>query len=279
MSWNVSPGLFSTATNIIVTGIPRSGTTLVAALIDRTADSLCLSEPPEAVQWIKESPTAKAYARRVVASFDGVRSTVLSGGTFSDMRAADGAAVTNYADGVRDGRRAFNFNSVASSRQGLSNNFLLAIKHNTPFAAVLPDLVQEDVPLFAMVRHPISVLLSWLSLDLPFSRAQFPDAERFWPEINEAGLLSGDRISAMAASYEMFCARFLECRVPILKYEDLLADPDIIARLFGRNPRVDTDISDMNANPLYDYSVIGEIRSALEKHGRALFELYPDTAY
>ena len=54
---------------VLVTGIPRSGTTLVAAMINDLDRSLCLSEPSRHVEWLETSSSRREYADRVIGDF------------------------------------------------------------------------------------------------------------------------------------------------------------------------------------------------------------------
>ena len=51
--------------DLILTGLPRSGTTLAAAIIDQAPDALCLSEPDRHVELMNEAADAENFVARL----------------------------------------------------------------------------------------------------------------------------------------------------------------------------------------------------------------------
>ena len=92
--------------NLIITGIPRSGTTLAAAIVDQSPDALCLSEPDHHVDLMNGAATAAEFVRQLCLDFGAIRRTILAGGSVLDRRCPDGTPVTNYfTSHMLDGRR------------------------------------------------------------------------------------------------------------------------------------------------------------------------------
>ena len=77
---------------VLVTGIPRSGTTLVTAMINDLDRSLCLSEPSRHVEWLETSFSRREYADRVIGDFDSVHAEIKRNGKVFDRRSPDGAS-------------------------------------------------------------------------------------------------------------------------------------------------------------------------------------------
>ena len=65
----------------------------------------------------------------------------------------------------------------------LSAHFTLLIKHNALFAALLPRLTQSFACL-ALVHNPLSVLVSWQTVDLPVHRGRIPAGEALDGELH-----------------------------------------------------------------------------------------------
>ena len=59
--------------DLIVTGIPRAGTTLLAACVDSLEDAVCLSEPEWQALWSQETKERLEYIARLSEDFDRVR--------------------------------------------------------------------------------------------------------------------------------------------------------------------------------------------------------------
>jgi hypothetical protein len=204
--------------NILLTGIPRAGTTLVAARLDAQADTVCLNEP----EWQRPSSalSAEGFAQAVLQDFADIRNKLLSGVPVPDRRAEDGSALTNYYE---SGTKK-NFVMYPLVRNGLSQNFTLAMKHNGPYLAVLPQLIATGAfEIQAVIRHPLPVLRSWRRLALPISRGEMPNATRYWPEMRALTSEKMDLLEKQARMYELMFLRILEHqpKLTLLRYEHM----------------------------------------------------------
>ncbi|MGH8498566.1 MAG: hypothetical protein ACRERV_07150, partial [Methylococcales bacterium] len=106
----------------------------------------------------------------------------------------------------------------------LTVDFDLAIKHPNFFTAKLQDLVHH-FECYAIIRNPLSALLSWNSVDMFVSRGHAPGAEAFDKDLsirlsNEDDVLSRQLI--LISWYFEKYARILPAE-RIVRYEDLIA--------------------------------------------------------
>ena len=233
--------------DLIITGLPRSGTTLAAAIIDQTPDALCLSEPESHVELMTNASDAEDFVARLGQEFDAVRRTILAGGSVLDRRRADGAPVTNYfTDPAPDGRRETTFTLRDIARPGLSADFVLGVKHNALYAAVLPEIVRsERFRVIAIVRDPVALLMSWQSLDLPISRGRLPAGERFWPELAALAQRELDLIDKQARIADLLFSRFAHSsdRITVIPYEVFVNDPARLLKAAAVRPPMYSQIS------------------------------------
>jgi Sulfotransferase family len=216
--------------DLIITGVPRSGTTLAAAIIDQAPDALCLSEPDRHVDLMREAASPEDFVAGLCQEFDVVRRTVLGGGSVLDRRGADGTPITNYfSDPLPDGRREAAFTTRSIRRPGLSPDFVLGDKHNALYAAVLHEIVQSGrFRVIVTVRDPVAALLSWRTLDLPISRGRLPAGERFWPELAVLGRRADlDLTDKQIRICDLLLRRFGELadRIAVIPYEKFVTDP------------------------------------------------------
>jgi hypothetical protein len=221
--------LASAMPDLIITGIPRSGTSLAAAIIDRGRDALCLSEPGHHGELMRAARNSTDFVTRLGQEFSAVRRTILAGGAVLDRRNADGSAVTNYFADSEPGRpREPAGDWRAVSRPGLSRDFTLGIKHNALYAAALPEIVQRRLfRVVAIIRDPVAVLTSWRSLNLPVSAGRLPAAERFWPEMAALTWSEMDLVEKQIRMIDLFCCRFAEwATASIVSYEMFVAAPE-----------------------------------------------------
>ncbi|WP_330970763.1 hypothetical protein, partial [Lysobacter sp. A3-1-A15] len=100
----------------------------------------------------------------------------------------------------------------------------LVIKHNAAFTALLPQL-RERFQTRAIVRHPLSVLASWNSVDLPVSRGHIPAGERLDAALAAQLQAEPERLRRQLIVLEWFFARFATALAPaeVLRYEDIVA--------------------------------------------------------
>ena len=215
--------------DLIITGVPRSGTTLAAAIIDQTPNCLCLSEPDNHVDLMNGAASPEDFVSRLCREFETVRRTILSGGSVLDRRRADGAPVTDYfSDPLSDGRRELAVTTRGIHRSRLSPDFVLGVKHNALYTAVLPEIVQSGrFRVIAIIRDPVSVLMSWQMLDLPISRGRLPAGERFWPELAALGRADLDLTDKQIRICDLLLYRYgqLADRIAVIPYEVSTADP------------------------------------------------------
>ena len=218
--------------SILLTGIPRSGTTLCCRLLNSHPDTIALHEPikaeefdesnePESVisKWIEDARDQLILNRRIVS------------------KQLDGSIPDNpvgTGDGVRLRTERVSLGELRVSKP-LSNDLKLIVKHNALFTSLLPKL-KEKLTVFAIVRNPLSLLASWMSVDLPVNQGRIPMGERFDPGLKMRLDTQGDvlerQLLILAWFYESF-ARNLE-RHQIFSYEDLIeSDGYILSRMVG----------------------------------------------
>lgn len=204
--------------NIILTGIPRAGTTLAASLLDAAPNTVCLNEP----EWQHPHPTldAAGFALAVKEDFAAVREKLLAGIPVPDRRDASGGVLTNYYDSGTNK----NFVMHPLVRKNLTADFTLAMKHNGPYLAVLPELVQLGCfDIRAVIRHPLPVIRSWRRLALPISNGEMPNATAYWPQMK---LLTESKLPLLEKQVQMLELMFArifdyQSQINLVRYEDV----------------------------------------------------------
>ncbi len=220
----------------LITGIPRSGTTLAATILDCYNDVVCLSEPPDHANIFDLSDSADDYADRLQRWMADRHSQICKNGEFLDRRNSHGQTITNYFSANRTKQRVAIDTLTTVVRSGLSEQFFLCAKHNGLYAGVLPQLLRSGhFKVVSIVRHPVPVVASWQSLKLPISNGRLPAAERYWPAMQ--GLTGSERplVEKQLLIFELLCRRFLEygSDLLLLRYEDLVRRPEKIGEAFG----------------------------------------------
>ncbi len=275
--------------DLIITGVPRSGTTLVAALVDGLQESLCLSEPDWEHEALLEITDRSAYVAQIGRDFDMVRETILAGGSVTDRRSRDGSPVTNYfrlqkvnlLNRFRFQLTEWGFRKVPVSRLHLSPDFMLGIKQNEPFAAVLPELTAEPrFRVLAVVRHPVPTLLSWRAINIipMLNRRILPDLQTFWPEALEIQVGPTDVLEKQARILNLLLDRFLQYRdrLMLVRYEDLISNQELICSLLGRPLMRPVAVKNSNRNPVYNLDELAQIKDYIRRYAPAARALSPD---
>lgn len=214
----------------LLTGLPRSGTTLACALLNEYDDTLALPEPIQLEQHGNRERAVQDVDRFVVDT----RRNVLEF-RIAIAKHVDGEMRDNFVDeptgepGLRRPRAGHGMVKVAKP---LSSHFHLIIKHPAEFT-VLSDLLIGRYPVVALVRHPLAVLAAWQTVDMPVNRGHMPMAEAFSPELT--GLLASipDQLARQVALMGWLLRTY--ARFPaaaVIRYEDMLAQPrQILGRL------------------------------------------------
>ena len=263
--------------DLIVTGIPRAGTTLLAACVDSLEDAVCLSEPEWQALWSQETKDRLEYIARLSEDFDRVRHILQDGASVPDRRRDDQAPVTDYYR--QPGAAGAKYEVQQLNRVGLSKDFLLGMKHNAHYTCVLDELLDEDrFHVLAIIRHPVATIQSWRSLPIPIREGRLPAAERFWPEIAALWQDTNDLLEVQVRIYGLFCQRFWENsgRLTVIRYEDLLSDHGLVEKLFDRKYVRDILIDGTRQCDAENLEESSQIRKLVQTHCPVVREYYPD---
>ncbi|HUK63438.1 MAG TPA: hypothetical protein VLV15_08895, partial [Dongiaceae bacterium] len=183
MTAAAAPAGAATASNVILTGIPRSGTTLVCHLINTLPNSIALHEPMRVSELAFGDHLAAADV--VARFFAQTRASLLANGT-APSKHVGGRIPDRHVDEhpSEDGLRRDNSDyGAVSFAKPLSRDFLLVLKHPSAFTALL-DTLRGRFPSFAVVRNPLSILGSWNSVQMGFREGRAPIAEELDPALH-----------------------------------------------------------------------------------------------
>jgi hypothetical protein len=121
-------------------------------------DTLCLNEPSRYYEWAIHCQNRTEFVAKLVADLEEMRTSLQRGGTVLDVRESDGGVPTNY---FNDRGKRRKLDCVPVSKPGAGTRLLLAVKHNEPLTAVLPELCElEVVQVAAIVRHLIPTIVA-----------------------------------------------------------------------------------------------------------------------
>jgi hypothetical protein len=252
--------------NIILSGVPRSGSTLACFLLNKLPDVVALHEPMQ-VWRLKELPDRARVLDEIEAFLEESRERLLSEG-LAPSKHIDGRVPDNpFTDVVAEsGLRTIQDRRDTISFEGpLSEAFVLVIKHPVAFAALLEDLVTR-FRCFATIRNPLAVLGSWNSIDLPFQRGHAPIGEALDPPLGRAlaqiPAVHERQLHLLGWFYDRF-RRFLP-RESVLRYEDVVeTGGGALEVVTGRAADLAEPLEDRNGSQLYDRALMQDLGARL----------------
>jgi hypothetical protein len=263
--------------DVVLTGLPRSGTTLTCHLLNKLPDTVALHEPMQGLDYGDTADT-REMSRGVKRFFDEQRQSILQRGR-ALSRNIDGVVPDNpFSDEPSEtgARRQIDQKGEIVIDKELSNQFMLIMKHTHRFAPLLGHLV-ELMPVFAIVRNPLSTLASWRTIDAGIAGGRSGPAGRVAPELAEAMARYDDVLDRQIYMLGWFWQQFRR-HLPkhaIIEYEALVASG---GRALGViNPkavRLDEPLQSRNSNPLYDREDMLRIGERLLKSEGAYWENY-----
>lgn len=262
----------------LLTGIPRSGTTLVCHLLSRLPDVVALHEPIRIadlpagpVQGLLDPLARFAAETRHRLITEATAQSKQIGGAVPDNPIAQ----EKSDDGLR---KAVNEIGTIGIAKPLSRGFHLVIKHNALFTVAL-DVLCARYRCFAVIRNPLAVLASWRSVDLPVHRGRIPAAEARDPDL--AARLSADAPVEDKQLFilDWFFDRFHRLLSPdrIIRYEEVVATGGrCLAGLAPAASILPAQLASRNASALYDRAhILSMGRLLLERDG-AFRHFYAD---
>lgn len=266
-----------TGSDIVLTGIPRGGTTLACRLLGEAADTVALFEPMS----VSRLPTAADAAVAEVARYFGqVRHQALTDGRVPSKHRGGRVPDNPYGERAASGgaRPWLVEQGEIETGKPLSPDFRLVIKHNAAFTALLPTLGHRFAVL-GIVRNPLAVLASWHSVDLPVSHGRLPVGERLDPALAAALAAQPDCLRRQVLILDWFFARLMRWVPPaaLLRYEDVVAtDGACLLGAVGAHASgvAAASLRNRNANGQYDAAGIRVLVRALHEHAGASLQFY-----
>ncbi|RST80105.1 hypothetical protein EJC49_24740 [Aquibium carbonis] len=163
-------------TDALLTGLPRSGTTLTCHLLNKLPDSVALHEPMQVAELAALAPSD--MTGRIEAFFAQQRAMIEREGK-ATSKSNNGSVPSNpWGNPDESGvRRPLIDGLEIEVRNVTGPDFRLYMKHPAFFTAALPILAAH-FECFAIVRNPLAVLLSWRNVPLAVGEGWMPAAQR-----------------------------------------------------------------------------------------------------
>ncbi|TXH66911.1 MAG: hypothetical protein E6Q83_19340 [Thiothrix sp.] len=265
--------------NIILTGIPRSGTTLTCYLLNKLPNCVALHEPLVPFELVEKDK--ESLIDFLVQFFKKQRSEIIQtgqarsksfGGRVPDNPLAGLDSNTGKRIRILDGR------SIQINKP-LNPDFSLVIKQPAFFTSILKDLIDSNCfNCFAVVRNPLSVLLSWNTVEMPVSQGRAPAAEAFDLELSKTLQAIPNIYDRQVYLLNWFFERYLELlpRNHILMYEQTISTGGKSLSIIQESASGFSEtLASKNSNPLYNEDLKALLLSKLlSKKDAAFWSFY-----
>lgn len=267
-----------TGRDIILTGVPRSGTTLVCRLLNGLPDTVALHEPIK-VTTFAQLADDEAVGRHVGAVFAQMRESILTN-NMATSRNVEGIVRDNaFEDRPSESGRRPRRDRRGEIRieKPLTKDFLLIVKHNSEFTGVLDGLTKR-FPTYAVIRNPLATLASWNTVEIPIHRGHAGAAERFDKVLAEQLRQIEDTMERQIHLLSWFLRKYQTHLRPqsILRHEDLIASRGKALAVISPHARaLDEPLQARNQNPLYDSDLMRRLGDKLLKTDGPYWDFYP----
>lgn len=260
----------------LLSGIPRSGSSLCCRLADRLPNTVALSEPIDAAVF-HDTTEPRVACHRITAFATEARRRIQEEGVAPSVQ-VDGRLADQMVGvarcGVRPPRAERGLIRIAKP---LAADFRLVVKHNALFAALLPRLTSH-LPCLALVRNPVAVLASWETVNLPVHRGRVPAGERFDPALRASLDREQDALRRRVRVLNWFFACYLAAlpKERIIRYEELVrSGGGVLRRALGGKVAPPLErLSSRNARARYQGVDLERLLAALLAAGGAWTAFY-----
>lgn len=297
--------------NILITGVPRSGTTLTCHLLDKLPNTIALHEPISMLKVMKKNK-GKDFVNKMDNFIEEVRKQILTKGE-APSKVINGKIPDNPFKGYnsvskyipKTYRKHINFHSIIakipSSRiqkrlkplislelrpkkhergfikisKPLNNDFLLCIKQNEAFLINLKYLTTQ-FRCYAIIRNPLSVLASWNSVDFKLAKGQ-SGLLATNPIIHQQLIDIPNKFDRQILLLDFMFQQIHTYLKPeqIIKYKNIICSGGReLDRITPKAKNLVENLSSKNNNPLYDKQLTLALSKKLLKSEGAYWNFY-----
>jgi len=262
-------------TEYIVTGIPRSGTSLVLSLLESNKNVLCFSEPP----WIKSIRDASDSGTQLIKSLKqklvSLRNDIAQGNSIEMV----------YQEGRNNSPDNYFKRESGTIKKNRKNHRVILDKHhskscfvikaNAIFTATLDDFIRDNWHIVPVVRDPLFVLMSWNTVPIASSKGKVKVVEKFSKTLKEIGQQT-PLIKRQVLLLDWYFKQYERFgKEHVLYYEDLIKNPDYEINKFFPNKQSKINIlTSKNTNNRYTNEPVDFYKKALKKYGNSLNNFY-----
>ncbi|MFK8012614.1 MAG: sulfotransferase domain-containing protein [Marinicellaceae bacterium] len=263
--------------NYLITGIPRSGTSLFLNLVDN-GNRLCFSEPPWLKNLREKSNDGNQLAFYLKEKIQTLRDDIHNNKSIEIVFKINSKKVPdNYFS-----RNANNTTKTRKIKPVILDNkyshYDFIIKANALFTANIKQLLNDKAwKIIPIVRDPLAVIMSWRSVKIASSQGRVKVNEKFSKDLIKIGQQK-PLLKRQVLLLDWYFQQFeIFDKSNVVFYEDLISDPisQIIKHLKCELP-TKINLTSKNNNKHYNLSEKEKILSAIKAYGKSLKLYYPE---
>lgn len=258
--------------NIILTGPPRSGTTLTCHLLNKLPGIVALHEPMN----LKMFPDRNSSLKNIRSFFEEMRG-MINREKKAVSRIKDGKIPTNPFESGADNRKSIVEKGVFEIDKPLHDDFDLVIKQNGHFSFLL-DKLREEYECFSVIRNPLTVLASWNSIEAPVSRGNLNVLKgldiALWNRLESIHPLYDRQIVLLN---EIFKSMSHISKENLIRYEDIVATGGKrLAVISSEALNINEPLENKNSNNSYNTEMLATLAGKLIAIGGEWTEYYKE---
>lgn len=256
--------------NVIITGVPRSGTTFLCKWITENSTAIALNEPINRKSFLDHLAD---ITQMLQDEFAKVRQSIVIDG-IAPARVKEGKMIDNAYNIVNGKRKLQIERQLIQIKKTVDNDFILMFKHCAEFTNTLAALALS-FPTIALVRNPLYLLQSWNTVDIPVSKGKVALSEMFSPELIEELHRENNLLSKQIVILDWYFDKYINTQdILLLRYENLMTEGVELIKSKLHLDVTPAAFKNRNTSLLQEKSIIKNYLDKLNQKERSYHKLY-----
>jgi len=244
--------------NFVITGIPRSGTTLLCSLMNYIENVVCMNEIP--VFYDVPNLTNSFYQVRLL----------LNANQQIPMNIDDSGEI------ITDTQNQPNKIGTKKIDINIEKPVFIGSKINVPYLFQIDEIIRQGFKIISVVRNPVYAIMSWNKHANINEQYVMPSDFEKWGRYSTFDFKADDKYERQAELWNYLANIIINKSDLIIRYENLVADPKhiviksaMIMNLIAERPtkiKEMPELINMNINSRFEDIELDEIRNAVDKH-------------
>lgn len=201
--------------NIILTGIPRSGTTMCCVLLNTAKNVVALNEPIEPEQF----QNSESSIKNIENKFINFRNQLFDSG-YAPSRNINGIISDNIFSNDEKRQMIAKRSDVFFGKQ-IKKDFSLIIKHNAEFTQLI-EYLKPKYPVYAIIRNPVNIIKSWLTVQIAAAKGNISKSERLSPNLYNQLIKQDNLFNRQLFILSWYFEQYYKFNIPTITYEDIV---------------------------------------------------------